>query len=290
MKVFRDMCIAILLGIVGGILVTTISYYHDHKEGGVKQTILAVANSFDVVADAYSTSGNHLLLGEEELAMDDELLEVLGEVQPEDIEAAADVVLGSVMARNDMKEDILIMDTSDGNVDEGEPYSGIMRFHVRANSDFSEDQELKLAVKEDVVTYLKPLLEDCESVAQSKEILVSNLRNIYTVARNTIVEQGYDYTVKVYVTQEMFPEKVYGDMVFPAGDYQALRIDIGEAKGQNWWGIMYPPLCFIDDAISVDSEEGKEMLKETLTPQEYARLFMESDVKIESKLWNILKK
>ncbi len=290
MKVFRDMCIAILLGIVGGILVTTISYYHDHKEGGVKQTILAVANSFDVVADAYSTSGDHLLLGEEELAMDDELLEVLGEVQPEDIEAAADVVLGSVMARNDMKEDILIMDTADGNVDEGEPYSGIMRFHVRANSDFSEDQELKLAVKEDVVTYLKPLLEDCESVAESKEILVSNLRNIYTVARNTIVEQGYDYTVKVYVTQETFPEKVYGDMVFPAGDYQALRIDIGEAKGQNWWGIMYPPLCFIDDAISVDSEEGKEILKETLTPQEYARLFMESDIKIESKLWNVLKK
>lgn len=290
MKVFRDMCIAILLGVVGGILVTTISYYHDHKEGGLKQTILAVANSFDVVSDAYSASDENLLLGEDELVMDEELLEVLGEVQPEDLEAAADVVLDSVMARSEMQEDILAMDSADGNVDEGEPYSGIMRFHVRANSDFSEDQELKVAVKEDVVTYLKPLLAECKSVAESKEILVSNLRNIYTVARNTIVEQGYDYTVKVYVTQETFPEKVYGDMVFPEGDYQALRIDIGEAKGQNWWGIMYPPLCFIDDAISADSQEGKAMLKESLTPQEYARLFMESDVKIESRLWNILKK
>ena len=290
MKVFRDMCIAILLGVVGGILVTTISYYHDHKEGGLKQTILAVANSFDVVSDAYSASDENLLLGEDELVMDEELLEVLGEVQPEDLEAAADVVLDSVMARSDMQEDILAMDSADGNVDEGEPYSGIMRFHVRANSDFSEDQELKVAVKEDVVTYLKPLLAECKSVAESKEILVSNLRNIYTVARNTIVEQGYDYTVKVYVTQETFPEKVYGDMVFPEGDYQALRIDIGKAEGQNWWGIMYPPLCFIDDAIDVDSEEGKALLEETLTPQEYARLFMESDVKIESKLWNVLKK
>lgn len=289
MKVFRDMCIAILLGILGGVLVTTISYYHDHKEGGIEQTMRAVANSFDVVADAYSVSDEtDLLLGEEAYELDEETMAVLGEVEAEDIQNTAELVLGTLLSENDMSEDILVMDESDGNVTEGEPYSGIMRFHVRANSDSQEDQELKMAVKEDVVAFLKPLLEDCDSVAESKQILVANLQNIYTVATHTIVEQGYDYSVKVYVTEETFPEKIYGDLTFPAGDYQALRVDIGEAKGENWWGIMYPPLCFIEDATSVVTEDGKEILQDNLTPQEYAELFMESDVKVESRLWNWL--
>lgn len=287
MKVFRDMCIAILLGVVGGIVVTTISYYSDNREGGVEQTIRAVSNSFDVVADAYSVSDNtDLLLGEDAFEMSDEALAVLGEVDSEELQNTAEFVLGTLLSEKDMNEDILVMDEADGNVKEGEPYSNIMRFHVRANSDSDEDQELKLAVKEDVVTFLKPLLEDCNSVAESKQVLVSNMQNIYMVAMNTIVEQGYDYPVDIYVTEETFPEKVYGDLTFPAGDYQALRVDIGEAKGQNWWGIMYPPLCFIDDTTSVVSEEGKEILEQNLTPQEYAELFMKSDVKIESRIWN----
>lgn len=290
MKVFRDMCLAILLGIVGGLLVTTISYYHDHQEEGLKETMMAVANSFDVVADAYSLSDDtDLLLGEEAYELDEETLAVLGDVEEEDIQDAAELVFGTLLSEKDMSEDILVMDDLDGDVEEGEPYSGIMRFHVRANSDSKADQELKLAVKEDVVAFLKPLLEDCKSVEESKQVLVSNLQNIYAVAVNTIVEQGYDYSVQVYVTEESFPEKTYGDMTFPAGDYQALRVDIGEAKGENWWGIMYPPLCFIEDATSVVSEDGKKILQENLTPQEYAQLFMESDVKIESRLWNWLK-
>ncbi|MBO5088688.1 MAG: stage II sporulation protein R, partial [Lachnospiraceae bacterium] len=117
-------------------------------------------------------------------------------------------------------------------------------------------------------------------------IIVSNLQNIYTIAINTIVEQGYDYEVRVYVTEEEFPAKTYGDLTFPAGKYQALRIDIGEAKGQNWWCVMYPPLCFIDESTAVVSADGKERLQETLTPEEYAELFANSELKVESKLWN----
>ncbi|MBQ4057860.1 MAG: stage II sporulation protein R [Lachnospiraceae bacterium] len=287
MKVFRDICIAVLLGVVGGVLVTTISYYRENEEGGIEQTIRAVSNSFDVVAEAYAVGENvDLLLGEDAFEMDEEALAVLGEVDSEEWKNTAELVLGTLLSENDMNEDILVMDEVDGNVEEGEPYYNIMRFHVRANSDSDEDQELKLAVKEDVVTFLKPLLKECTSVAQSKQVLVSNMQNIYMVAMNTIVEQGYDYSVEVYITEETFPEKEYGDMIFPAGDYQALRVDIGEAKGQNWWGIMYPPLCFIDDTTSVVSEEGKEILEDNLTPQEYAELFMKSDVRIESGLWN----
>lgn len=289
MKVFRDICIAILLGFVGGILVTTISYYNDNRDGGLAQTIRAVSNSFDIVADAYAVSDDvDLLLGEEAFEMSDEPLAVLGEVDSNELQAAAEFVLGSLLSDNDMNEDILVMDESDGNVEEGEPYSNIMRFHVRANSNSDEDQELKLAVKEDVVAFLKPLLENCNSVSESRQLIVSNMQNIYTIAMNTIVEQGYDYPVEIYVTEETFPEKTYGDLTFPEGDYQALRVDIGEAKGRNWWGIMYPPLCFIDDTTMKVSDEGKEILEENLTPQEYAELFMESDVKLESKIWNWL--
>lgn len=290
MKVFRDMCIAVLLGVVGGFLVTTLSYYNDHKEGGVAQTLLAVANSFDTVADAYSEDGeSNLLLGEEAFEMDEDVLETLGDISPEELETAAEIVLGEMLTNHEMDTDVLAMDEADGGIDEGAPYSKIMRFHVRANSDTQEDQELKMAVKEDVVTYLKPLLEDCKSVAESKSVIVSNLQNIYTVAVNTIVEQGYDYEVRVYVTEEEFPVKTYGDLTFPAGKYQALRIDLGEAKGQNWWCVMYPPLCFIDESTAVVSEKGKEQLQETLTPEEYAKLFANSEIKVESKLWNWLK-
>lgn len=289
MKVFRDMCIAILLGVVGGFLVTTISYYNDHKEGGVANTLLAVANSFDTVADAYSEDGeSNLLFGEEAFEMDEAVQETFGDISDEEIEAAVDFVLGEMLTNKDGDTDILAMEEKDGAIDEGAPYSKIMRFHVRANSDSEEDQELKMAVKEDVVTFLKPLLENCESVAESKNIIVSNLQNIYTIAINTIVEQGYDYDVKVYVTEEEFPAKTYGDLTFPAGKYQALRIDIGEAKGQNWWCVMYPPLCFIDETTAVVSEEGKKQLQEILTPKEYAELFADSEIKVESKLWNWL--
>ena len=287
MKVFRDMCIAILLGIVGGFLVTTLSYYSEHKEGGVVQTLCAVMNSFDIVADAYAEDGeSNLLFGEEAFEMDEAALETLGDVSPEELEAAAEFVLGEILTNNEMDTDVLAMDEENGGIDEGAPYSKIMRFHVRANSDTQEDQELKMAVKEDVVSFLKPLLENCESVAESKNIIVSNLQNIYTIAINTIVEQGYDYEVRVYVTEEEFPAKTYGDLTFPAGKYQALRIDIGEAKGQNWWCVMYPPLCFIDESTAVVSADGKERLQETLTPEEYAELFANSELKVESKLWN----
>ncbi|MBQ9984105.1 MAG: stage II sporulation protein R [Lachnospiraceae bacterium] len=272
MKVFRDMCIAVLLGTLGGFLVSTISYYNDNKEGGIEQTMAAVQNSFDIITKAYSVSGN-----------EPPVQETLGEISMDDLEAATDVVLGELLNSDGELSDVLVMDEEDGQIDEGEPYSGIMRFHVRANSDSSEDQELKLAVKEDVVAYLKPLLEKCKSVSESKNVIVANLQNIYTIAVNTIVEQGYDYSVEVYVTEETFPAKTYGDITFPAGQYQALRVDIGEAKGQNWWCVMFPPLCFIDESTAMVSEEGKEILEENLTPEEYAELFATSDV--EAELW-----
>ena len=178
-----------------------------------------------------------------------------------------------------------------GGVDEDYPYADIIRFHVRANSDSTDDQELKLAVRDDVMTMLNPLLKECNSVSESKEVILSNLQNIYTVAVGTITEQGYDYPVKVYMTVEEFPAKTYGDLTFPEGRYQALRIDIGEGSGQNWWCVMYPPLCFIDEATVVVSDEGKNILQENLTTEEYQALLNdpETEIKSESLIYNRIK-
>lgn len=277
MKVFRDMFAAILIGIMGGFIVATFSYYQNHKEGGITQTLFAVLNSFNIVADAYSSvDGNSLASDIGDYDLEKEVLEAFESVEDGEAQSVSGAVLKSILSgsyASDMESDILAMEGEDGGISTGAPYSGILRFHVRANSDSEEDQDLKMAVKEDVVAMLKPLLSDCKNVAESKNIVVANLQNIYKTAVNTITEQGYDYEVKVYVTEEGFPAKTYGDLTFPEGEYQALRIDIGEAKGQNWWCVMYPPLCFIDESTAVVSKEGKQELKEALTPEEYAALF-----------------
>ena len=178
MKVFRDIMGAVMVGLLAGFVVSVFSYYQDHKEGGVKQTMLAVVNSFDEVAKAYSDSGESMLLSDMDAqGLDDEVLEAFEQVENGDVDTISQAVFNSIFNGNNqegMSEDVLAMDGEDGNLDEGAPYSGIMRFHVRANSDTEEDQELKLAVKEDVVNMLKPLLEDCTSVAESKSVIVSN--------------------------------------------------------------------------------------------------------------------
>lgn len=292
MKLFRDVFAAVMVGILGGFLVTTISYYNDHKEGGMMQTMLAVLNSFDQVAKAYDEK-NAYSVNFDEYELGDEALEAFENIEDGENPEFYDAMIRSILEdSNDGSEgDILAMEGDDGNVEEGMPYSGIIRFHVRANSDSKEDQALKMAVKDDVVSMLKPILENCDSVQQSKNVIVSNMQNIYTTAVNTIVEQGYDYDVKVYVTEEEFPVKSYGDLTFPAGKYQALRIDIGKAQGHNWWCVMYPPLCFIDESTAVVSEDGKELLKENLTSEEYRQLFANPDTEVRTscKLFDWLK-
>lgn len=293
MKVFRDMTLAILVGIVGGFIVSITSYYGEHKEGGAKQTLLAVLNSFETVSQAYAEEdGSSLYSQLQEYDIENAVLETIEQVE-DDEEVAVGNVLAQVfkdLGAAGAGDDILVMEGLDGNVDEGEPYTGIMRFHVRANSDTDEDQALKMAVKEDVLTMLKPLLADCESVAESKTILLENIENIYERSIDTIVEQGYDYSVRVYITKEEFPVKTYGDLTFPAGDYQALRIDIGDAKGQNWWCVMYPPLCFIDESTAIVSEDGKEVLRENLTDEEYEALFASKDsIEGQSLFYNWIK-
>lgn len=152
---------------------------------------------------------------------------------------------------------------------QGELAEQVFRFHVLANSDSEEDQALKMKVKEAIIAYMKQELPESDSVETTKKWARENLVQIEQVAAEIIAEEGYEYSVKAEVTICDFPDKTYGDITFPAGEYEALRIEIGQAKGQNWWCVLYPNLCFIDAVHAVVPEKGKNELKEVLDEDTY---------------------
>ena len=148
----------------------------------------------------------------------------------------------------------------------------IIRFHVRANSDSEEDQALKLKVKDSIVLYLQEELKNVRCLDEARNILYDGRDEIKNIALNVINEEGYDYQVDVYFEESYFPMKVYGDMSFPPGVYEAFRVDIGDACGKNWWCVLYPPLCFVDSTYSVVPDNTKEQFKEILSDQAYAAI------------------
>ncbi len=152
----------------------------------------------------------------------------------------------------------------------------VFRLHVIANSDTEKDQELKLKVKTRIVEYLKEILGEDAGLEETKEAVLTHLTEIEQEAENIIEEQGFDYPVEVVVEKTYFPEKTYGDCTFPAGEYEALKVKIGSAKGQNWWCVLYPSLCFLDDTYGIVTEVKKEDLKEVLTAEEFQKILGDS--------------
>ena len=165
----------------------------------------------------------------------------------------------------------------------------VLRFHVIANSDSDEDQRVKLKVKEAVLESVRPMLANVKTVEEAEEIIEANMPVIETVADNIILEEGYAYKSKGVLGKTNFPIKQYGDMVFPAGEYEAFRILIGEAKGKNWWCVMFPTLCFVDETYDVITEENKEQFREILTEEEYESLLTGNEpqtfYKLKSAIW-----
>jgi stage II sporulation protein R len=166
----------------------------------------------------------------------------------------------------------------------------IIRFHVIANSDSDADQSLKLTVKDTLVKNLTPLLQTAASIAEARSLLASELDYIEGLAEDTIRKNGYDYPVTVSLENCYFPLKVYGDYTFPPGYYEALRVKIGEAEGKNWWCVMFPPLCFVDETYSIVDESSGKKLKYLLTEEEYDTLSnKKTPVKIKFKLFEAIK-
>ena len=169
----------------------------------------------------------------------------------------------------------------------------VLRLHVIANSDSEEDQALKLKVRDQVLATLKPLLENAEDRSSSEAIVRAHLSEVEAAARETAWQEKPGENVHAELTNTRFPEKTYGDCTFPAGNYDALRITIGEAKGKNWWCVLFPSLCFVDTVHGGVPEESKELLKNVLTEEEYESLFTpgKSEYKVRWKaaeIWHSL--
>ncbi len=159
----------------------------------------------------------------------------------------------------------------------------VFRLHVIANSDNQEDQDLKYKVRDKLIEYMNSKLGNISTKKEAMNIVVENLENFKEIAQKTIKDEGYNYSVNLKVGNFEFPTKKYGDISLPAGYYDALRVEIGEAKGQNWWCVMFPPLCFVDVTSGVVPDESKKELKNNLDEEEYALISSDKSNEIEFK-------
>ena len=137
-----------------------------------------------------------------------------------------------------------------------------LRLHIRANSNEEIDQNVKLEVKNELVKFLTPLFEEVES-KQSAINIVENNKNVLTsVCVNVLKSKGFYYSVNIKIANEYFPTRTYVNTTLESGYYDAVIVELGEAKGDNWWCVMYPPLCFVNKNENVNQIKYKSKLKE----------------------------
>lgn len=148
--------------------------------------------------------------------------------------------------------------------------SSVFRLHVIANSDSLEDQNLKYIVRDNLISYMNGITKDVKNKEEAIKIAKEHINEFKQVAENTIRENGYNYDVDVKIGNFNFPTKDYGDISFPSGNYDALKVQIGKAKGQNWWCVMFPPLCFVNVSSGIVPEESKKILEDELSEEEYS--------------------
>ena len=128
----------------------------------------------------------------------------------------------------------------------------VIRFHVIANSDSEEDQTLKLAVRDRVLAQAEELYPEDATLAEAQAALEGHLSALAAAGQAVVEEQGFDYPVTAQLTDCWFPTKEDEGFALPAGNYTALRVVIGEGKGQNWWCVAFPPLCLGAASETVD--------------------------------------
>ena len=159
---------------------------------------------------------------------------------------------------------------------ESEIYDSVVRLHVLANSDSTEDQELKLKVRDYVLIECSEIVEGAQTREEAEILLRGSLERIEAVAEAVIEMSGYDYPVMVELGLEEYPTRDYESICFPSGTYTSLRVCIGEAEGQNWWCVLFPNLC-IGAATKEEAEDA--FIAAGLTPEQYKIITESDDVK-----------
>lgn len=144
----------------------------------------------------------------------------------------------------------------------------LIRFHVIANSDTPEDQALKMAVRDELLAKISADFAKVQTQEEARQLIKAKVGEIGQIAQREISRWGKDYKVEVVFGPAEFPTKTYGSFTLPAGEYEALKVIIGEGQGENWWCVLFPPLCFVDIAHSWAAEapqvnEGEENQEKT---------------------------
>lgn len=156
----------------------------------------------------------------------------------------------------------------------------VLRFHVLADSNSARDQQIKMRVKEAVIAYLQEEIPEDETRRGTRAFVQEHLEEIEEVAEETIRQEGGDETAAAELVMDEFPEKTYGDVTFPEGTYEALRIRIGRGEGRNWWCCLYPNLCFTDAVCGEVVREDKQELKDLLDEDTYDMITCTTDFRI----------
>ena len=164
--------------------------------------------------------------------------------------------------------------------------NGVIRLHIRANSNSEEDQALKLKVRDRLLSESKKMMKNDMSIDEVRSYARENLADIRAIAVDEIRKNGYDYDVNVNYGKSEFPVKTYGDMTLPAGTYEALVVEIGASEGENWWCVMFPPLCFVDEACV--GPEAPEMLIESLGEDTYD-MVSNDKIQIKFKVYELIR-
>lgn len=174
----------------------------------------------------------------------------------------------------------------------------VIRLHVLANSDTYFDQQLKYKVRNHVINKFNNEFENVTLKETSENLIIKEINEIREEAESIVREEGYDYEVNVYYGNFKFPRKMYEDIVLPEGYYDAVRIEIGKAEGNNWWCVMFPPLCFVDFGQDKNQEpifdiETERKLQEVLTQEEIESIKTKrgiNDIKLKSKIYEFIEK
>lgn len=161
----------------------------------------------------------------------------------------------------------------------------VLRMHVLANSNSINDQKLKIAVKNNILKSTRELFTDCDNLEESIEIAQSNTELIKASAQEVIKKYNKNYDVKVYVDNEFFDVREYKDFTLPSGNYNTVKVVIGEGKGKNWWCVMYPAVCISACSDDFDKALTKEE-KKLITSKKYIPKFKILEIinKIKNKI------
>ncbi|MBQ7120564.1 MAG: stage II sporulation protein R [Oscillospiraceae bacterium] len=154
----------------------------------------------------------------------------------------------------------------------------MVRLHVIANSDSESDQAVKLKVRDAILEEVANLTEDCKDIAEVQKKISENLPRLTAVAENTLSENGFNYGAEAELAKTFFPSKYYDGFALPAGEYNALRIKLGEASGKNWWCVLFPPLC-----ISAAEEPAEIQLSESGLSDDEIKLVTSDEIEYKYK-------